>query len=186
MNAFEWDGQFDRLMTQFRLPADVDADKVRMEMFGALQHWHLDAVERGITDVIRDAKETFFPPIGIVTEAIRTRMTGLDRTKDRCATCHGSGWIEAWPVMSWGLIYEMNQRCPDCGIPAPEMKKPHNARPLTRAEYDDWQEKRAHRDTMPEWAKPRKENDPNARNEIREFMSALRDRLFGHQDRYEP
>ena len=184
MNAFEWDGQFDRLMTQFRLPADVDADKVRMEMFSALQHWHLDAVERGITDVIRNAKETFFPPIGIVREAIQTRLAGMDLTKDKCKTCNGSTWIEAWPAMCWGLVYEMFQRCPDCGRGAPETKKPQNLRPLTSAERDDWQEKRAFRDTMPDWARPRKTDEPT--NDIKEFMASLRERLFGHQDRYEP
>lgn len=187
MTPFEFDGQLARLKTHFHLSGDVDSDKLGTDWYDALKHHHVDAVERGVTDVIRNAKDTYFPPLGIVIEAIRARLAGMDREHGKCATCHGSGWIDSWPVMSWGLVYEMLQRCPDCGIPAPDIKKPHNARPLTRAQYDDYQEKRANRDTMPDWAKPRKERDPNEVNEIREFMSALREKLFPqHYDRYEP
>ena len=186
MNAFEWDDQFNRLKNHFHPGSDVDVDALGFEFFEALKHWHIDAVQRGITDVIRNAKESYFPPIGVIREIIQARLSGMERTKNDCATCEGSGWIESWPEMSSGIVYERHARCPDCGIPAPEVKRTHKSRPLTRAEHDDWREGRAYRDTMPDWAKPKKERDPNETNEIREFMSNLRDKLFGHQDRYEP
>ena len=186
MTSFEWDGQFDRLKTHFHLSGDVDAAKLGLDWYEALKHHHVDAVERGITDVIRNARETYFPPLGIVIESIRARLAGMDRERGKCSTCNGNSWIEAWPVMRWGLIYERNQRCPDCGVPAPEVKA-QNERPLSKAEYEDYHEKRANRDVMPEWAKPRKPADPAAVNEIREFMDNLRERLFPqHHDRYEP
>lgn len=186
MNAFEFDGEFDRLKTHFRLPSDVDAGKLGIEWFDALKHLHVDAVHRGVSDVIQRATDTFFPPIGLVLEAIRIRMAGMDRTKDKCATCHGSGWIEVWPAMRWSLVYRRNARCPDCGIPAPDIKKHQSERPLSKEELEAYEERRENRDIMPEWAKARHPSDPNMKNELREFMAALRDRLFRHDDHNDP
>lgn len=187
MNASEFDDQFNRLKNQFHLAGDVNADQLAMEWFNAVKHLHVDALERAVTEIIRTARDTFFPPLGVLLETIRTRMAGSERDHNRCRTCNGCGWIESWPVMSWGLVYEMNQRCPDCGIPAPQFTKPHKSRPLTRSECDDYRELKSNRDTMPDWGKARKPLDPTAQNEIREFMTALRERLFPqHTDRYDP
>ena len=190
MTAFEWDEQFSRLENHFHVPVGADKDKLSIEWFNAMQHWHVDAVDRGVTDVIRNARDRFWPPLGLVIEAIRVRLAGVEKINNKCETCHGSTWIEAWPVIIGGRVYEMNQRCPDCGVPAPPMPKPHpSARPLTKAEYEAWQTDRAYRDTMPDFAKAKKPAlSADDRSELRDWINQLRQKLFGGtpEDHYKP
>lgn len=183
MVAAEWTKQWKRL-DQFTLPSDANRAKVGLEWFTQLKHFHIDAIDRGITEVIGQSKDNFMPGLGVLKELIQSRIDKYERVRGKCNTCHGSTWIEAWPVMWDGKLYEMFSRCPDCGVPAPEMKKPHpNARPATKIEYEEWKAGRYARDTMPEFAKA-KPWKPGAREahvaEMREMFDRLRVKLFGN------
>jgi len=183
MTAAEWETQWKRL-DQFRVGGDADRTEVSAEWFAQLKHYHVDAVEHGITQLIGSAKDTFLPGLGLLKELIQTRIDRYERAHHGCQTCHGSTWIESWPVVSNGQLYEMFARCPDCGVPAPEMKKPHpNARPATKTEYEEWKAGRYLRDTMPDWAKAKPWKSEAARlnhkAEMREAFEKLRIKLFG-------
>lgn len=183
MTSAEWKNQWKRLR-QFRVNPDVTPDDVSAEWFQQLQHYHVDAVERGITELIGHQKDTFLPGVGALKELITNRINKYDHHHGGCETCHGSIWIEAWPVMFDGRLYEMFARCPDCGVPAPEMKKPHpSSRPATKTEYEEWKAGRYARDTMPDFAtaKPWKPGQREAHKaEMRELFDRLRVKLFGH------
>lgn len=179
MTAADFDTHFNRLTAHFHLPADSDRGLVGLEWFKAVEHYHVDALDRGVTDLIRGATERYWPPLGKLLELIRGRLAGMEKTRNVCATCDGSGWIEAWPVMSFGMVYEMNSRCPDCGIPAPAVPVHPRSRPLTKVEYADWKARRAHRDTMPEWAKAKNPTNLEAREDLRKWVNETRERLFG-------
>jgi len=187
MTAQTFEVQWKRLKAQFRLDPERDAAVVQREWFSAVQHYHEDALEAGVTAVIRDAKDTFWPPLGVLLERIQSRFDRYDRHKQGCQTCDGSTWIEAWPVIWDHKLYEMMARCPDCGVPAPPMKKPHpRARPATKAEYDDWKERKAMRDTMPVWAKAKKPYNPEKVAErlleMRELFDRLRMKIFAQRE----
>jgi hypothetical protein len=185
MTSAEWKTQWKRLR-QFRINPDATADEVSLEWFQQLQHYHVDAVERGITELIGQQKDTFLPGVGALRELITNRINKYDQHRGGCQTCHGATWIDAWPVMWEGRLYEMFARCPDCGIPAPEMKRPHpSARPATKTEYEEWKAGRYARNIMPPGleAKPMK---PGKREQFmaerREFFDQLRIKLFGTFD----
>lgn len=186
MTRDEWKMQWKRL-DQFHVTGDANRSDVSTEWFKQLQHHHVDAVEHGVTRLIGSARDTFLPGLGLLKGFIQERIDKYERTGGRCATCHGSTWIEAWPVVWEGRLYEMLARCPDCGVPAPEMKKPHStARPATKLEYEEWKAGRFSRDTMPEWAKAKPWKSEQARIEhkaaMREAFEKLRIKLFGSQD----
>lgn len=186
MTQAEWKVQWHRL-DQFSLRQDADRAKVSAEWFTQLQHHHVDAVDHGITRLIGSATDTFLPGLGLLKGFIRERIDKHERTHGKCQTCHGATWVEAWPVVYEGRLYEMHARCPDCGIPAPEMKKPHhNARPATKLEYEEWKAGRYSRDTMPEWAKAKPWKSEQARLEhkaqMREAFERLRIKLFGKDE----
>lgn len=182
MNPAEFDDQFNRLTAHFHLPTDASRETIALDWLKALEHHHIDAFEHAVTEITRTSTERFWPALGKITEIINTRKSRYDKTPGRCATCHGSTWIEAWPVVYDGKLYEMFARCPDCGVPAPEMKKPHpHARPATKEEYEAWRAGDVMRDTMPEFAKA-KAWKPGAREahkaEMREMFDGLRRKLF--------
>ena len=183
MSLTEWGVQWKRL-DQFRVGGDADRAQVSAEWFAQLRHHHVDAVDHGITRLIGSATDTFLPGLGLLKGFIQERIDKYERTGGKCATCHGATWVEAWPVVWCGHLYEMHSRCPDCGIPAPEMKKPHtNARPATKLEYDEWQAGRYARNQMPPGleAKPWKSEQARLdhKAKMRENFERLRIKLFG-------
>jgi len=185
MNAADFDTQFDRLTGHFHLPVDAKRETVAIDWFKAVEHYHADALERAVTELIRSAQDRYWPALGKLLTAIQSRFDKYERTSGKCGTCHGNTWIEAWPLVYDGRLYEMHSRCPDCGIPAPEMKKPNpHARPATKTEYEEWKALRFSRDTMPEWAKAKPWKSEaarlNHRAEMRAQFERLGRKLFPH------
>lgn len=138
MNLAEFDKEFSRLTDHFHMPSDSSRDTIAVDWFTALQHYHIDAMERGVTELIRTAPDRFWPPLSRLLGAIKSKLAGYDKTRDKCATCHGSTWIEAAPWKSNGWVYTGFQRCPDCGVPAPPYKPYGQREELTAAEYQAW------------------------------------------------
>lgn len=187
MNPADFDTQFNRLTAHFHLPMDASRETLALDWLKAVEHYHVDALERAVTELIRTEQDRYWPALGKLLTLIQARFDRYSRSHGRCGTCHGSTWVEAWPVVWDGRMYEMFSRCPDCGIPAPEMKKPHpGARPATKNEYEDWKAGHFARDTMPEFAKAKPWKSEAALIEhkaaMREMFDRLRMKLFGSQD----
>lgn len=181
MTSAEWDTQWKRL-DQFRVGGDADRADVSAEWFTQLRHFHVDAVEHGITQLIGTAHDTFLPALGLLKDFIRARIDRYERAAGKCATCHGSTWIDSAPFKSNGMIYEnIVVRCPDCGIPAPQYTTSSNRQPLTSREYAEWRMGDAPKNYMPPGleGKPRREGEVT---EIKAAMERLRVKLFGSQD----
>lgn len=140
MNAADFERQFSRLTDHFHLPADASRDTIAVDWFAAVEHYHVDALERGVTELIRTAQDRFWPSLGKLLSAIKGRMAGMAKTKDDCSTCGGSTWIEAAPWKSYGIVYTGFQRCPDCGVPAPAVEIPRNREEWTASEFQAWRE----------------------------------------------
>jgi hypothetical protein len=112
------------------------------EMFGewvrALQSYATADMDAGITLLIRQQVTNFWPAIGELRTAIAAATAG--REKPKCATCHGSTWVDAPPYRAnGGRLYQGVTRCPDCGVPPP--KVPHLAAQhsaVTGAEVREW------------------------------------------------
>ena len=182
MNSADFDTQFDRLVGAFHLPTDSTREKVAMDWFQALQGYELAVVERSVTTMIRAAQDRYWPPLGTLLNHCRGRAAGSPTGK--CATCHGSTWIESAPFKSNGMIYAGAViRCPDCSVPAPQYSAPSRRDSLTAIEYREWSEGSSPRDYMPEEckAKPWK-SDADRLSHKAEMLAAfekLRIRLFG-------
>lgn len=140
MNSAEFDRQFSRLAVHFHLPTDESRDTLQADWFAALQHYHVDALERGVTDLIRTHPDTFWPPLSKLLGAIKNKLAGMERTRATCDTCQGSSWIDAWPMKEPGTnaVYEFMQRCSECGVPSPVVKERKHLVALTAAEYQQW------------------------------------------------
>lgn len=176
MTISEWRQQWARL-AQFHVPVGGNRERVGAEWFAQLKRYHVEAVERGITELIGNAQDNFLPGLGVLRGLIQSRIDKYERVRVSCPTCHGSGWIEAWPVIFGEGLYESFTRCPDCGIPAPQIKKSHyGSRPATKLEYEEWKAGRYLRDTMPDWAKA-KPWRPGAREAHIAEISMLSERL---------
>jgi hypothetical protein len=183
MTSAEFDKQFNRLTEHFHLPADSSRDTIGTDWFKAVEHYHVDALERAVTDLIRTAQDRFWPPLGKLTSAIRNRIAGMDRQPGKCATCHGSSWIDVAPFKSNHMIYEnVLMRCPDCGIPAPPYTEPSRREPLTSREHAEWRMGDAPKQYMPEaqQAKPWDEAERIAhKTAMMAVFEKLRIKLFG-------
>lgn len=178
MSAAEWEIQWHRLDT-FNLRSEADRTKVSAEWFAQLRHFHVDAVDHGIGQLIGAAKDSFLPPLGILRGLIQTRIDRYERAAGKCATCHGATWIDAAPFKSNGMIYEnVVVRCPDCGIPAPQYSAPNGRQELTSREYAEWKIGDAPKQYMPPGleAKPSREGEVS---EMKAAMERLRHKLFG-------
>lgn len=179
MTAAEWETQWRRL-DQFRVGGDADRADVSAEWFAQLRHWHVEAVEYGITKLIGSAKDTFLPGLGLLKDFIQERIDRYERTDGKCQTCHGSTWIESAPFKSNGMVYGgVCVRCPDCGIPAPQYSAPNNRHPLTSRELAEYRMNDHPRAYMPVGleAKPAREGEVS---EMKQAMERLRIKLFGH------
>lgn len=177
MTIDEWETQWKRL-DQFRVGGDADRTEVSAEWFVQLRHWHIEAVEYGITKLIGTAKDTFLPGLGLLKDYIQERIDRYQRTDGKCQTCHGSTWIDAPPFMENGMIYTGVLRCPDCGIPAPAYTPPPNRRPLTTREHAEYQLGDHNRNYMPP-GMGAKHPHAGGNPELKAMATTLRIKLFG-------
>ena len=182
MNSAEFDTQFNRLKSHFHAPAEVD--EVGIDWFQALEHYHVDALERGVTHLIRLSTDRFWPALGKLREAIQGRMAGLALVHSKCMTCHGNGWIDTAPFFSNGLLYDnVVVRCPDCGKPAPEYHASSSRRALTAVEFAQWRSgELAQPNMMPEGLRAWPESAEERMKRVettRMALDRLRVKLFG-------
>lgn len=177
MTLPEWKVQWKRL-DPFRVGGDADRDQVSAEWFAQLKHFHVDAVEYGVTKLIGSAQDTFLPGLGLLKDYIQERMGRYDRTPGKCATCHGTTWIESAPWKANGIIYEGLRRCPDCGVPEPQGHEQKVTHRVSDLELHEYRHGRYGRDLMPDGAKakhPEKVVNP----EFKVWAESLKKRLFG-------
>lgn len=165
MTQREFDRQFTRLCDHFHL-ADESKKTIAVDWFDALRHYHMDAVDAGITRVIGDATDTFWPALGKLKQAIQSRIAGMAKVKADCATCQGSSWVEAMPWKAHGRVYTGFQRCPDCGVPEPIFTPESLRTPLTAAEYQAWRNRE-----LPEPAVPLQPSNRSALEALRALRS---------------
>lgn len=181
MTGAEFDQQFARLAAHFHLPQDESRDTIAADWCAALKHYHVDALEHAVTELTRTATDRYWPALGKVMELIKARIGRYDKAQGKCATCHGSTWIEAQPWKSNGIVYEGVQRCPDCATPAPQTNERKTIQPLTSLEFHEYQKGRYGRELMPpglEAKHPEKVVNP----EFKVWAEALKKRLFGQKE----
>lgn len=182
MTSTEWHGHWKRL-AQFRVSADANRDELELEWFAQLKHYHVDAVDHGITQLIGSAKDTFMPGLGLLKDFIQQKFDRYDRSHGKCETCHGSSWIELPPFRSNGIIYANTvTRCPDCGIPAPKVETHGRRERLTDLQHHEYTAGRFGREQMPVGceSKPWKPGAKEAHKaEMMTAFKALRLKLFG-------
>lgn len=181
MSPAEFDGQFNRLTAHFHLPTESNRDQVALDWLKAVEHYHVDALDHGVTDLIRQSQDRFWPSLGKLLVIVRGRIAGMEKA-GKCATCHGSGWLDSAPFKANGMIYEnVVARCHDCGIPSPQYTAPSHRQELTAHEYAEWGRKEHDRNYMPHGleAKTRPEGEVT---EIKAAMERLRIKLFGTFD----
>ena len=178
----DFDTQFNRLTAHFHLPVDANRETLALDWLRSLEHYHVDALEHAVTVLIRTEQDRYWPALGKVLALVQARIDRYDKAPGKCGTCAGSTWIESWPMKTHdGRVYEYLQRCPDCGVPAPEVKpKPHMT-PLTKEEYARFKAGQWEHPPMPPGleAKPRPAGE---QTEMREAMERLRVKLFGTKD----
>lgn len=182
MTPAQFDEQFNRLTQHFHLPLDTNRDTVAIEWLKAVEHYHVDALEHAVTELIRTAQDRYWPALGKLLTAVRSKFDKYDRA-GKCATCHGSGWLDSAPFKSNGMVYgNVCIRCGDCGIPAPEYQEPRGRSPLTSQEFAQWRL----RDTEPQYmpdgmaAKPWDEDARRAHKAaMLKAFEGLRIKLFG-------
>ena len=183
MTFQEWQPQWARL-AHFHVSGDTDRGQLEAEWFAQLKHWHVDAVDHGVTKLIGGARDNFLPGLGLLKDHIQARLGRYDKTPGRCPTCHGSGWVDAAPFKSNGLVYaNVSQRCPDCGIPAPQVEAHGHREPLTELQRHEYEAGRYGRDIMPEGLKAKPWDEAKRATHKAQMMAAfekLRIRLFGH------
>lgn len=182
MTSGEWHEQWHRL-DHFRISAEADRNDLELEWFAQLKHFHVDAVEHGITQLIGTATDNFLPGLGLLREYIHARLGRYDKVPGKCATCHGSGWKEAAPFKSNNLIYANTvERCLDCGIPEPKLEGVNRRREsITEVQRHEYQAGRFGRDQMPpglEAKHPEKPGNP----ELRQMIAAFRAKFANKED----
>lgn len=181
MTNAEFDRQFVRLSIHFHLPQD-ERDTIQADWFAAMKHFHVEAFDHAVTELVRTATERYWPALGRVMEIIKARIGRYDRTPGECLTCGGSGWVEASAFKSNGLIYSNAlMRCQHCGIPAPAAETHSRRSVLTDIEAHEHAQGRYGRDQMPDGLKakhPEKLGNP----EFKAWAEQLRVKLFGVQE----
>lgn len=173
MTMAEWGDQWARL-AQFRVSGDAKREDISGEWFAQLRHFHVDAVDHGVSQLIGSARDTFLPGLGALKECIQSRIDKYDRSNRGCQTCHGSTLIDAQPWMSNGIIYDGLTRCPDCGVPAPPAPYRPGMRALSLHEVQTHQSAPQY-DYMPDGmkAKPGREAPSDARSVFTKLRSKL-------------
>lgn len=176
MNHDEWKAQWRRL-DHFHVSGDANRADLSAEWYRQLRHWHVDAVEYGITQLIGTAKDTFLPGLGLLKDYIQSRIDRYDRT-GKCGVCGGSGWVDGAPFISNGLVYaNAVTRCTACGIPAPKVDAHARRQPLTDLQDHEYRAGRYGREQMPEGLQAKSEQPGNP--ELKAAFASLREKLFG-------
>lgn len=144
MNIEEGRKQFNRLLQAgYRLPPEQDKQAVFKEWFPRVAHYHVDAVETGISELITGKADTFWPAPGDLISKIRARIDRHERARADCETCGGTTWIDVAPYKAHGIIYDNAvMRCPDCGVPAPHVLAHSDHQALSVQECADWRAQR--------------------------------------------
>jgi len=179
MTLPEFTTQFERILRQFRPAADADTSALMSEWFDAFRHLHVDAFEVATTRLIREATDTYWPAIGTMREIVQSRMDRYERHSGKCDTCHGSTWVDGWPVWSNGRVYRTTSRCPSCGVPVPQIPEQKHLRNLSAAEVKAWEAGQMAEAPLPDWGRAKK--DTGANPELRELCAALAVKLFGRE-----
>lgn len=130
--------QMERLIhAGYRAPEELAG--VFEEWRGALMGRESEALEAGVTRLIRTRTSSFWPTVADVLESMRAVSAGSTSEPRGCTTCHGTTWIDAPPYRAnGGHLYEGVMRCPACGVPAPRLDGPNRQTPLTASEYREW------------------------------------------------
>jgi hypothetical protein len=175
MNAADFDTQFQRLTTHFHLPADASRETVAVDWYHAVEHYHVDALERGITHLIRTQADRFWPPLSALLEAIRAKLAGLPQTE------RPAQWTDVEPFKSNGLIYgNVCVRPPESGIPAPVYEATKYRTELTYQEAAAYRQgERANQ--MPPGLEAKHPGRP-VNQDLRKWAEQLRVTLFGHSE----
>jgi hypothetical protein len=127
--------QFLRVMGQFVPPSDPDA--VCAEWVRAFALTDADDFEQAVSKMLAERVDRFCPTIGEIRGFVASVQAGRERYT-RCASCAGSGWVDATPwTANGGRVYEGVRRCSDCGIPVP-MTGDLRQTPLTASAYVSW------------------------------------------------
>lgn len=177
MTYAEWEVQWRRL-DQFRVGGDADRSEVSAEWFAQLKHWHVDAVDHGITQLIGSAKDTFLPGLGLLKDYIQARIDRYDRT-GKCDVCGGSGWVDGVPFLSNGLVYaNAVTRCTACGIPAPKVESSARREPLTDLQRHEYDAGRYGREQMPDGLQAKHPDQPG-NPDLKAAFDQLKEKLFG-------
>ncbi len=180
MTVAEWGSQWTRL-NQFNTRGDVDRDQLSGEWFAQLKHFHVDAVDHGITQLIGHAKDNFLPGLGLLKDFIQARLGRYDKTPGKCGSCGGSGWVDASPFKSNGLVYANTvARCQVCGIPAPQIE-PSRREPLTELQQHEYLAGRYGRSQMPPGLEARHPDKPG-NPELRQMIAGFRAKFANSQD----
>lgn len=174
MTFAEWDAQWARL-NPFHTRGDVDREQLSAEWFAQLKHFHVDAVDHGITQLIGGAKDNFLPGLGLLKDHIRARLARYDRVPGKCGACGGSGWVDAPPFKSNGLVYaNVVSRCLVCGIPAPQIETHARREPLTELQAHEYHAGRFGRSQMPQGLDdrhPERAGNPELKHMIAAFRA---------------
>lgn len=87
--------------------------------FGALP---LDDVDAAVSRLVRGRASSFWPTPGELSDHLQAVRAGRSERANLCPTCHGTTWIESHPWRAnGGQVYEGVRRCPDCGVPPPDL-----------------------------------------------------------------
>jgi hypothetical protein len=90
--------------------------------------------------MVSNRTSSFWPTPGELSEHLRAVVAGRIATDEKCATCHGSGWIDAPPYRAnGGRVYRGVTRCYACGVPAPNLQHLAGTQtPFSASEVREW------------------------------------------------
>jgi hypothetical protein len=139
MTRTEGMAQMDRYVhAGYRQPEDISA--AFDEWFTLFASSDVDDVAAAIGRMVSNRTSSFWPTPGELSEHLRAVVAGRIATDEKCATCHGSGWIDAPPYRAnGGRVYHGVMRCHACGIPPPNMQHMAGMQtPLAPGELRAW------------------------------------------------
>lgn len=140
MNASTVTEQMERLaLAGYFAPSGDKLTLMVTEWTQMLHHYDTAQLVAGVDWLMTHRTERWWPTVGEVLAAIRAATGPKPESTYRCATCAGTGWVEAVPFRSMGQLYEAMQRCPDCAIPVPSYSVARGSRhSLSPSEHRAW------------------------------------------------